>query len=991
MELTEKWLNNAAGWQVLKEARAIWKAGAVISASYEGKLLRGVVAGGGQQRVAGFVINGPTDLDNLCKCPTARRFGQVCAHSVAVALTIIHGNGAVIPSNPVAKKEGPIEKAPTLRGKGVKVIFDHRLVEMWNRGRIPVKFEAGEEEPSGIWDWLDQAGISTLPAHGVLSQEQAESFFARFSGNRLQLGDTELFVADSEAARLKVNLYRDGDDFEVEPLPWKSEDQERLGNWVLFPRRGAIEPLRRPPKHCEAIYGKLLEGKTVKVSAGELLAGIDAWHECLEFRSEPGEGLVIRTGQPEFRAKFEGSMNALSGTITVCYEGVEFRLGGQPPAGAFPQRGTDGAFLVRNGRAETAASEQLTDAMGFTGPDSAGQFQMRGETNISRFYASGLRRLQSVWEIELGERFQHVTRNIEVIRPQMVSHGINNNWLSFAVKYSSGGGAEIAREDIQRLLNKSQNKFQLANGRSAVIDLEACVEVDEVIYDVQANQSAGEFRVKASQAGYLAAALGGQDLTSSGHVDLAPLAELSKILRDYQRDGVEWIVRCLRGGAGACLLADEMGLGKTLQSLAAMRLLRHNEDGQILVVCPTSLLSNWNAEIKKFVPELKTHALHGPKRWEATKTIEAADVLITSYALLVRDSEQYADRSFLAAILDEASAIKNPETQNAKASRSLNATHRIALTGTPVENTVKELWSIFQFLIPGYLGGREEFKERYEAPVASGAAPKPILDRLRKRIQPLMLRRLKQNVAKELPPKIEQIRFCELQAGQARIYESILRESRQKIDDALSQQSEGQARMTMLTALLRLRQVCCDPRLLKLKDLKKAESSKLQLFEELITEAAEGEHKTLVFSQFTGMLSLLRDSLEKSGIGYSYLDGSSTDRAEQVAQFQKSPDRQVFLISLKAGGYGLNLTAADTVIHYDPWWNPAVEDQATDRAHRIGQTRSVNAYKLIVSGTVEERILSLQRKKRAVIDAALDDGEPLMQGLTSEDLREVIG
>ncbi len=1000
MELTDKWLNNAAGWQVAKQARQLWKSGAVAEADYQGALLKGVVIAGGKRLVAGFVINSATDLDNLCKCPTARRYGQVCAHSAAVALAVIHGK-----SEPKAAKEPATDPKPqiTRRGEGVDVIFDPRLAEMWTRGRIQVKFERGEAEPAGIWDWLDAAQITKLPAHAVLNPNQAERLFAVLAGFDAKIGPGQvLTLSSTPAARLRVNLRRDGDQFELEPLPWKSDDQFRLGNWAFFPKIPALEPLRTPPKGSEAAYASLLDGETVRMSAGELLAGTDAWHECLEFRSEPGEGLVVRPGEPVFHARFEGSLNALSGVVTVRYgDAPGFRLGRDAEAGTFPFRASDGAFVTRNGGAEQAASRLLTENLGFTVPDSAGQFQLRGEADISRFFASGLAKLGETWEIELGERFRHVTRNLAVIRPQFQRHGGDNNWLSFSIDYRGADGIEIPRQEIQRLLNKGQTKLQLPGGRSAVVDLQACEEADEVIYDVQANQEAGQFRVRAHQAGYLAAAFGQEDLAARDPVDLAELGALGQVLRDYQRQGVEWMVQCLRGGAQACLLADEMGLGKTLQSLAAIQLLHAQPKtgadeprAQSLVVCPTSLLTNWRLEAEKFVPELKIHVLHGPKRWSQTQPIDAADILVTSYALLIRDREKLAGRQFLAAILDEAGAIKNPDTKNAKACRSLDAAYRIALTGTPVENTVRELWSIFQFLVPGYLGSREEFRERYEAPVASGAAPGPVLDRLRKRIAPLTLRRLKQSVARDLPPKIEQTRFCELQPGQARIYEAILRESRKKIDDALSQKSEGQARMTMLTALLRLRQVCCDPRLLKLEtpgSKPDAQSAKLDLFGELLAEATEGGHKILVFSQFTGMLALLRENLENADIAYAYLDGSSTDRAEQVANFQQRSGPPVFLISLKAGGYGLNLTAADTVIHYDPWWNPAVESQATDRAHRIGQTRPVSSYKLIVSGTVEERILALQRRKRAVIDAALDDGQPLMRGLSSEEIREVIG
>ncbi|MEM1296078.1 MAG: SNF2-related protein, partial [Verrucomicrobiota bacterium] len=920
--------------------------------------------------------------------------GQVCAHSVAVALQVINGEPSPLQKPETVSKTASLPKKESKpRGVGLLPIFDQRLVSMWERGRIPVKLEIGPIEPPGAWDWLESVGVTTLPVHAVLNPEQASQFLTLTAESPAKLGEEDFLISGTSAARLKVELRQKDDEFEVIPSKWMSQDQVRLKDWVFIPKFRAIQPLRKPPKGGEKAYENLLQGKTVRLSAGELLANVDGWHDCLEFRSEVGQGLVVRPGNPSFQLKVEGSMNALSGVATVIYaDNLNFRLGKSPQSNAFPFRSEDGAFVVRNALGEHQAQQALTEDLGFSGPDKDGQFQMRGEADISRFYASGVAKLGKKWEVELGERFQHVTRNLEVIRPRFVSQGTENNWLSFAIDYSSPDGSEIPREEIQKLLNKSQNRVQLANGRSAVVDLEACAEADEVIYDVQANQEGGgQFRVQSSQSGYLTAALGAEDLTDTTAVNLDELGELNEVLRDYQRDGIEWILQRFRGGAKACLLADEMGLGKTLQSFAALQMLKNSEEGQVLIVCPTSLLSNWQLEAAKFIPLLKTEILHGPKRWDNPKKLEGTDILITSYALLVRDAEKYAERPFLLTVLDEASAIKNPDTKNAKACRAIDSKHRIALTGTPVENTVRELWSIFQYLIPGYLGSRDEFKERYESPIAGGAASKQVLERLRNRIKPLTLRRLKQTVAKDLPPKIEQVRFCQLSPAQAQLYEAILRESRKKIDDALSQKSEGQARMTMLTALLRLRQVCCEPRLLALDEETKATSAKLELFSELVTEAIEGEHKMLVFSQFTAMLKILREQLEDKDIPYNYLDGSSTDRTEQVQQFQKSRERQVFLISLKAGGYGLNLTAADTVIHYDPWWNPAVEAQATDRAHRIGQTNPVSAYKLITTGTVEERILALQRRKKAVIDAALDDGEPLMRGLATEEIREVIG
>jgi len=1011
MTLTEPYITNTAGWQAVKQAKAIYRAGAVQEASFDGKILKGVVMAGGRRMASGLKFNSATDVENLCSCRESRQFGQICAHSVAVALHVIHAPA----EEAAAKAQSPAKRETNAEGRGgaklggVQVTFDHRFADLWKRGRIPVKF-AASESGTDISAWLSAVGIEKLPAHGVLNPEQASQLLVLLTGSEeIYLGEELLQTTSSVAGRLRVRLTRKGESFRLRPQPIVQKDQLILsageGGWVFYPERPMIQRLRSAPQGLEREYQQMFEEALkerpgeVEIRAERFFAVLDSWEDCLEIQSESGS-FLLQSVSPSFEARFEGSLNALSGSVTVRYPGLQFRLGQEPQRGSFPIHDEEGdRYLARNPQAEQRAQD-LLEEMEFSGPDADGQIHLRGEPTILRFFATYLPKLQQTWDVVLGERFQHVTRDVQVVRPNWSpvpagSGGGDPNWLTFALDYSSPEGVEISPNEIRRLLNTGQTKHKLPNGKTVAVDLDACAEADEVLYDVQPWQEGGQYRVSRSQAGYLAMALGGKELEDDQPVSLQPLAELEQLLRDYQAQGIRWMTARLRGAAHACLLADEMGLGKTLQSLATAELLLQETDQekpQVLIVCPSSLLSNWEHEANRFLPDRRVHILHGSKRWNQAKAIAKADFLITSYALMVRDEEQLKERDFAAVILDEASYIKNPDTKNAKSARALNSNHRIALTGTPVENSVRELWSIFEFLVPGYLGSRGEFKERYENPVASGAAPRPVLQRLRKRTQPLMLRRLKETVAKDLPPKIEQVRYCTLQPKQAALYEAILRESRSKIDEALSAKADGQARMTILTALLRLRQVCCDPRLLKLEEDKNPGSGKLDLFEELLEEVIAGEHKLLVFSQFTSMLQLMRARLEEEGINFCYLDGSSQDRAQQVERFQASgPEIPLFLISLKAGGYGLNLTAADSVVHYDPWWNPAVEAQATDRAHRIGQTRSVNVYKLITTGTVEERILALQRRKRSVIDAAMDEGEPLMRGLSTDELRDVIG
>jgi SNF2 family DNA or RNA helicase len=409
-----------------------------------------------------------------------------------------------------------------------------------------------------------------------------------------------------------------------------------------------------------------------------------------------------------------------------------------------------------------------------------------------------------------------------------------------------------------------------------------------------------------------------------------------------------------------------------------------------LIVCPTSLVFNWVAEARKFTPELKVLALHGPERHARFEQIQAHDIVVTSYALIRRDAERYRELEFDTVTLDEAQHIKNRQTQNAQAVKAVRARQRIVLTGTPLENSVLDLWSIFDFLMPGYLGTAQDFRERYELPIAREKDAKA-QTRLARRLRPFMLRRLKSEVATDLPAKLEQVSFCELTPDQRSVYQQVIEASRKEVLEAVGAQGVAKSRMVVLTALLRLRQVCCDLRLLKLDDVNPATASgKLDMFGELLEEVIDGGHRLLVFSQFVGMLTLLKEKLTAEGIEFCYLDGSTTDRAGVVERFQTNAAIPVFLISLKAGGVGLNLTGADTVVHFDPWWNPAVEDQATDRAHRIGQTKVVTSYKLITRDTVEEKILTLQNRKREIIQAAIGGEEEFAAALNWEEIQELL-
>jgi len=458
---------------------------------------------------------------------------------------------------------------------------------------------------------------------------------------------------------------------------------------------------------------------------------------------------------------------------------------------------------------------------------------------------------------------------------------------------------------------------------------------------------------------------------------------LQGILRPYQTTGVAWLLHLFRNELGG-ILADEMGLGKTLQALAFLSALRneHGFSSVSLVVCPASLLENWKREANRFCPEFSTYIHHGSNRTEDGSTLGKHDLLITSYGTLVRDLEIFERMPFLCVIGDEAQHLKNRKTHNAKAMSSLKSEGRVLLTGTPIENSVSDLLSLLEFLLPG---------ARPSLPPASRGDERIWHEqRILKESAPYLLRRSKKEVAPELPEKIEQVLYVDLTEEQKKCYTEVRQSAENELNKmADSGSSEGAMRMKTLTQLLRLRQTCCDPRLVN-PEFPADQSAKLNAFRELLYTCLEGGHRMLVFSQFVQVLQLLKSELEAAGLQFCYLDGSSKDRMAQVDRFQEDDTIPVFLISLKAGGTGLNLTAADVVLHFDPWWNPAAEAQASDRAHRIGQDKQVTVYKLITSGTVEENVLQLQQGKRKLLEQVFEESEAANLSLGVDDLRELI-
>ena len=708
--------------------------------------------------------------------------------------------------------------------------------------------------------------------------------------------------------------------------------------------------------------------------------------------------------KPRFELKANGDLIDARVRLYVRYEDQEFDVPPDdfPSPLAFlpPKSGKGRPRVVRRDVGAEMAGIQALLNQNFEVSESGEELVASGDDALA-FWTNGIGELPEDWDRFIPDDLVDVTIRDESVTPQMrVSSGVD--WLNLDMTFEAGG-AVVREEELRACLEHGRRLVRLEDGSYAPIDPEKVGDVLTRMAEIYATAGMKD-KLPLSQAGRvqdLLKIVANAKVSASAKSLFAKIEDIDEIpsipkprtlkadLRPYQKDGFSWLVFLHELNSGG-ILADDMGLGKTVQAIALLLWAKTKEKRKLnLVVAPTSVVPNWEREISKFAPGLKTVVWQGANRSQREPELEKADVMITSYALLRRDEELLQSLDLRYVILDEAQHIKNPMSQTARSAKKLSSERRLALTGTPIENRLSELWSIFDFVSPGLLGRLKTFEERVARPIDRGDIE--TAQRLRATIKPFVMRRVKSDVAKDLPDKIEQEMIVPLADEQAKLYKQILRQVRKSVLSEVEKQGVSKAQIQILAALTRLRQVACDPRLMKLPDtdFTHDDSGKLAALRELIDEAIDGGHRVLVFSQFVEMLNHIRAALDADGVEYQYLDGSTKDRMERVDRFNEDPSVPVFLISLKAGGTGLNLTGADTVVHFDPWWNPAVEDQATDRAHRIGQTKNVNVYKLIAEGTVEEKILELSAKKRELVSNVLStEGSPL-KGLTKADVENL--
>ncbi|MDD2967690.1 MAG: SNF2-related protein [Desulfovibrionaceae bacterium] len=822
------------------------------------------------------------------------------------------------------------------------------------------------------------------------------------------------------ALKLRPNLGDEGFSFDVllkregrPPVPIGKLDRAdtpvtfhgQMPLWVchhhnFYPVQTALHPslvhdlVGNPPIVPQAEISEFLDRVWTRLPSTEL-------YEPQEFLRLMEPVFQPASYNPKLFLDEEGSLLTLE--VENIYETMhgEFQLGGPNPdfqTGSYTYQGA--TYLVRRHQEEEAGLMTELSAMGFQARSNKLWF-LEPEEAIA-FLLDSYPKLVDTYRV-FGEKAlsRYKVRTAQSVINANVESNEKEKWFSLDITVDYDGQS-VPLEKIWKAWAKGKRYVQLKDGSYTSLP-EAWLEklahkLTALGLDPSKPPQAKFRQFEAPVLDSLLEDLPGAQTDSFWNLlrekirnfkEVRPISQpraLHAELRGYQLQGLSYLNFLSEYGFGG-ILADEMGLGKTVQTLAFIQhMIEHNYTGPNLIVVPTSVLPNWEREAQKFVPSMRRLTIYGTRRENMFQHIANSDLIITTYALLRRDLEELEKYTFNTVILDEAQNIKNPNTITARAVRRINARMRLCLSGTPIENNLFELWSLFEFLMPGFLGSQHSFQRGIIKPIKDGDPE--TLEYLRTRVRPFILRRTKAEVAKDLPPKVESVTCCALEEEQQQLYAALAHKLREQVLADVDQKGLAKSQMSILDALLKLRQICCHPRLLKL-DMpgfsNNLPSGKFEAFKDMVMEIVEGGHKVLVFSQFVQMLHIIRQWLAASNVPFCYLDGASKDRFEQVDRFNNTPEIPIFLISLKAGGTGLNLTSADYVIHYDPWWNPAVESQATDRTHRIGQTRQVFSYKLICENTVEEKILKLQEAKRGVAEAIIP-GQDTWKSLTREDL-----
>lgn len=986
----ETTLRTAASWKAFKEGKSLADIGAVSGVKRSDDGWSGTVREGKRVYKAAVKVISATHLETRCACPENQSTAALCAHGVASGLVALTGNaGSAVAARPQSAPS-PVVTAD----RAYSVSLPVNWMESLRRGKISATLSEGKTVTAAdrkLGAWLasySQPVKLPLPVHP--GPGQSITFLRAISGHpEIKVGKTDQNIVVGEGGVIEVDtVERKGElvmirasanAVKIDGEWWKISETsiERLG--ITF----QTVPIDR--------LDGLISTGSLELPLKEFLRDLQAWQEVFSFPDGSWlDSIHFVPAAPEFDLTLDGSLTRVEAVLKVRYgsdPAVSPGLGVLP---SLPSLSGDRCW-VRDLIAEKSAVEQMEND-GFKQSDfAAGRWILNGEDAVIGYLAKRLKQLPNHWTITESSALRSAMKQVSIVEPKIDILGSGEDWLSFNLSFQSTDGSVIPASEIRRLLGSGKS----GSGRKVILSDDVSNLIEPMLQDLELRQEGGHY-VASKRAGEviheirkkIGKTLIGKSEQKIEKRDFGSLVNAN--LRSYQTSGIDWLLDRSAKFGGA-LLADDMGLGKTIQTIASIEsLLKEDPSGIVLVIATASLLGNWKAEFRKFASERSVRILHGSGRDAERAKAVAGDVLLTTFGTLPRDLAWYLNQKFKAVVVDEASLMRNPDTDHAKAIARLDAEVRIALTGTPIENGVRDLWSIFRFIQPGWLGTREDFKERYEV---SADDPK-VLARLRLKTAPFMLRRTKEEVAPELPSKIYIEEYCDLSSQQQTVYRDLLIEGRKKVEAKKDSGNQGAARMQVLTALLRLRQTCCDLALLGNDRFNQlgigARSAKLERLLELISEAISGNHKILIFSQFQTQLREIEKCLLEAKIDSLKLDGQTTNRQDLVDRFQSADGPPVFLISLKAGGYGLNLTAADIVVHFDPWWNPAAEAQATDRAHRIGQTRPVTVYRMITRGTVEEKVISLQNKKRRLASAIDENGTGDAAGWSEEELMDLM-
>ena len=1041
--INSKWLLEIAGWKTFDEGKRLFAQGAAGQVKFENSFLTGIVLEKNKKWKPRLKIgSNSTEVVNFCDCPASRQTGLICPHVVAAALHFekLENFRKETPQEPLKPTPSPLPaKTPWFPVQATEEPGEwtlefhllHPIEKQFSLDTFPIEIKAAiptfkpiplhllppQNHPFQIAqeeiDWLDWLANYRDPQNkskALIPRSHLMPFLLRCTDKKELHFQNQRFTLGASTHRYQIlGKFTNNGELNLtfkafSPFPILARCHE--GYWYLENQKILFHPFLMEPyrKHLNSFC------QIPRREIGSFLFHDLPRMEAYTENEIPIESLHLLYPTPRLTLKIEGGFRGLQLDATVHYDSLSIPITEKslyPPLKEdwIPDPKEPFHYLHRDFDFEKKWIKEIL-RLGFV-PSTIdpAQFNTIDPREIEKILSHHLREWKKEHQVTLGDRLEKLLETTELIAPEITIFPNQNGWLSVEIQFQdSSGKNKLDPAQVQQLLQKNESQITMKNGRRALVPTDLIQQFQETIRDCQVESNAQGFRIKNEYAPSLHLALQqNQWKVSSRSIWTPPpsIQELKKVsltppfkslLRPYQTEGVQWL-SYLQSNQFGGILADEMGLGKTIQTLAFLdyHLTNTANHKPSLVIAPTSLLWNWKAEAERFAPHLKVLVIEGDQRASLLSQIPQKQLIITSYALLRRDIETYSKIEFELLFLDEAQHIKNRQSQNAQSAKDLDARHRFVLTGTPMENSVADLWSIFDFLMPGYLGPAREFKERYETPITKHD-DFSALERLRHRITPFILRRTKKEVAKDLPEKIEQLIYCDLTSEQATVYNAILEESRRQVDQAISKNGEEKSRFTLFSALTRLRQTCCHLGLLpKLEDKTwKSPSSKFLALEEILEESRDGGHRVLIFSQFVKLLQLLRTTLDQEKVSYCYLDGQSDDRQEQVEKFQSTPDIPLFLISLKAGGTGLNLTGADTVIFLDPWWNPAVEAQAIGRAHRIGQKQIVTSLKLVTRNTVEEKIVQLQNRKKEWIDQTLTDDNALLQSLNIQDLRSLL-